>query len=463
MVTMFGRVKHVHLVGVGGVGMGGIAEILLNLGFDVSGSDLRTNDITERLERLGGRIQRGHDAANIEGAEVVVTSTAISPDNPEVAAARKQLIPVIPRVEMLAELMRMKYSVAVGGTHGKTTATSLIASVLSTGGLDPTVVVGGTVKTLGTGARLGTSEYIVAEADESDGSFLRLSPTIAVVTTVDEEHLDYYSGLDEIKAAFTQFANSVPFFGCAVVCLDQHSVQSIIPDIHRRVVTYGLTTQADVQGHDVEPAGELTGLTVVANGEELGRMEIRMPGLHNVYNALSAVAVGLELGVAFEDIAEGLRSFEGIARRFEIKGEVNDVLVLDDYGHHPAEVATTLAAASTRWDRRTVVLFQPHRYSRTQKLADEFGHAFFDAEVLVVTDIYAASEEPIPGVTGELISDAARRFGHRNSTYVEGRSELLEHALSIIEPGDVVITLGAGDIYRLGEELLERLKERGTN
>jgi len=297
MVTMFGRVKHVHLVGVGGVGMGGIAEILLNLGFDVSGSDLRTNDITERLERLGGRIYRGHDAANIEGAEVVVTSTAIPAGNPEVAAARKGLIPVIPRVEMLAELMRMKYSVAVGGTHGKTTATSLIASVLSTGGLDPTVVVGGTVKTMGTGARLGTSEYIVAEADESDGSFLRLSPTIAVITTVDEEHLDHYSGLDEIKMAFTQFANSVPFFGCSVLCLDEHNIQSIVPDIHRRVVTYGLTTQADVQGHDVEPAGELTGVTVAHRGQNLGRMEIRMPGLHNVYNSLSAVAVGLGLKV----------------------------------------------------------------------------------------------------------------------------------------------------------------------
>ncbi len=462
MVTMFGRVKHVHLVGIGGVGMGGIAEILLNLGFDVSGSDLRNNDITERLERFGGRIYRGHDAANIEGAEVVVTSTAIPAGNPEVTAARKNLIPVIPRVEMLAELMRMKYSVAVGGTHGKTTATSLIASVLSTGGLDPTVVVGGTVKTMGTGARLGTSEYIVAEADESDGSFLRLSPTIAVITTVDEEHLDYYSGLDEIKKAFTQFANSVPFFGCSVLCLDEHNIQSIIPDIHRRVVTYGLTTQADVQGHDVEPAGELTGVTVTHRGQNLGRMEIRMPGLHNVYNSLSAVAVGLELGVAFEDIAEGLRRFEGISRRFEVKGEVNDVLVLDDYGHHPAEVAKTLAAASSRWDRRLVVLFQPHRYTRTQKLSDQFGHAFFDAEVLVVTGIYAASEEPIEGVSGALIADAACRFGHRNAQYIEDREELLEHVLSMVEPGDVVVTLGAGDIYRLGEQVLERLKERGT-
>ncbi len=463
MVTMFGRVNRVHLVGIGGVGMGGIAEILLNLGFDVSGSDLRRNAITQRLEQLGGRIHQGHDASNVAGAEVVVTSTAIPVTNPEVLAAREAQIPVIPRAEMLAELMRMKYSVAVGGTHGKTTATSLIASVLSEGGLDPTVVVGGTVKTMGTGARLGASEYIVAEADESDGSFLRLSPTIAVITTVDEEHLDYYTGLDQIKAAFTQFANSVPFFGCSVLCLDQHNIQAIIPDIHRRVLTYGLTSQADVQGHDIEPAGELTGVTVVAGGRELGRMQLRMPGLHNVYNSLSAVAVGLELGVAFDDIERGLRKFEGISRRFEIKGEADHVLVLDDYGHHPTEVATTLAAASSRWGRRLVVLFQPHRYTRTQKLADEFGHAFFDAEVLIVTGVYAASEPPIEGVTGGLIADAAMRFGHRNASYIEDQDALLEHVLDTVRPGDVVVTLGAGDIYKLGERLLERLREREAN
>ncbi|MCD4690403.1 UDP-N-acetylmuramate--L-alanine ligase, partial [bacterium] len=353
--------------------------------------------------------------------------------------------------------------VAVGGTHGKTTTTSLIAEVLSSGGLDPTVVVGGTVKTLGTGARLGTSEYIVAEADESDGSFLKLSPTIAVVTTVDEEHLDYYSGIDEIKAAFTRFANSVPFYGCTVLCLDQHHVQSIIPDIHRRVVSYGLTSQADVRGHDVESSGALTSVTVEARGEELGRMDITMPGLHNVYNSLGAVAVGLELGVGFDGIASALRDFEGIARRFEIKGEVNDVLVLDDYGHHPAEVATTLAAAATRWNRRIVALFQPHRYTRTQKMAGEFGHAFYDAEVLVVTGIYAASEEPIEGVSGQLIADAARKLGHRNATYIEKMDDLLEHALDIIKPGDVVVTLGAGDISKLGGRILEALKERGRD
>ncbi len=457
---MFGRVKRVHLVGIGGVGMGGIAEILLTLGFDVSGSDLHRGEITDRLERLGGRISYGHDAANIEGAEVVVTSTAIPPDNPEVAAARAVMIPVIPRVEMLAELMRMKYSVAVGGTHGKTTVTSLIATVLTAGGLDPTVVVGGTVRAMGTGARLGASEYIVAEADESDGSFLKLSPTMAVVTTIDEEHLDFYKGIDEIKEAFILFANSVPFYGCSVVCLDQHNIQSIISDVHRRVVSYGLTGQSDVQGHDIESSENLTAVTVVARGEELGRLEISMPGLHNIYNSLAAVTVGLELGVEFGNIARSLKEFEGIARRFEIKGEVNNVLVLDDYGHHPAEIGTTLAAAAARWNRRLVVLFQPHRYTRTQKLADQFGRSFYDADVLVVTGIYAASETPIEGVSGANIVEAAMRYGHRDATYIEDMDELFTHVVEIIRPGDVVVTLGAGDIYKVGDRILSAIGKR---
>ncbi len=460
MVTMFGRVKCVHLVGIGGVGMGGIAEILLTLGFSVSGSDLHRGEITDRLTRLGGRIHYGHDAANIEGADVVVTSTAISPSNPEVVAARAAMIPVIPRVEMLAELMRMKYSVAVGGTHGKTTVTSLIATVLTAGGLDPTVVVGGTVKTMGTGARLGSSEYIVAEADESDGSFLKLSPTMAVITTIDEEHLDFYKGIDEIKEAFILFANSVPFYGCSVVCLDQHSIQSIISDIHRRVVSYGLTGQVDVQGYDIESSGELTAFSVVVRGEEMGRIEIHMPGLHNIYNSLAAVAVGLELGVEFGDIAQSLKEFEGIARRFEIKGEVNNVLVLDDYGHHPAEVGTTLAAAAACWNRRLVVLFQPHRYTRTQKLADQFGRSFYDADVLMVTGIYAASETPIEGVSGANIVEAAIRYGHRDASYIEDMDELLERAVEIIRPGDVVVTLGAGDIYKVAERILSAIGKR---
>jgi len=459
-VTMFGRVKKVHFVGIGGAGMSGIAEVLLNLGYVVSGSDLRETEVTDRLAGLGGAIHYGHEASHVEGADVVVISSAVGPDNPEVVAARERLIPVIPRVEMLAELMRMKYSVAVGGTHGKTTTTSLIAAVLSAGELDPTIVVGGKIKTMGTGARLGTSEYMVAEADESDGSFLKLTPTIAVVTTVDEEHLDYYSGIDEIKEAFTHFANSVPFYGCAVVCLDQKNIQSIIGSIGRRVTTYGLASQADVQAHDVEAGGETTRFVVEVGGEILGQIEIGTPGLHNVYNSLAAVAVGLELGVPFAEIARALAEFEGIARRFEIKGEASDVLVLDDYGHHPAEVKTTLSAAASRWNRRLVVLFQPHRYTRTQKLAEEFGRSFYDAAVLLVAAVYPAGEPPIEGVTGSLIADAARSFGHRHVEYVESADDLYGRAMEIVEPGDVVVTLGAGDIYRVGERILASLRER---
>lgn len=456
-MTMFGRVKHVHLVGIGGAGMSGIAEVLANLGFVVSGSDIKRSDATRRLEELGATVRFEHAAANVEGADVVVYSSAVSKDNPEVSAALRHMIPVIPRVEMLAELMRMKFSVAVGGTHGKTTTTSLISSVLSEGGLDPTVVVGGKLKTMGSGARLGASEYVVAEADESDGSILKLSPTIAVITTVDEEHLDFYSGLDEIKDAFTHFANSVPFYGCSIVCLDQQNIQSIIADIERRVISYGLTTQADVRASDVQASRDVTTFAVEAEGGELGTIEITMPGLHNVYNSLAAVAAGIELGVAFEDIASALREFEGIARRFEIKGEAKDVLVLDDYGHHPAEVKTTLSAAKARWDRRLVVLFQPHRYTRTQKLAEQFGRSFYDADVLLVTSIYAASEEPIAGVSGATIVDAARRSGHRSCEYADGLDALYERAMEIIEPGDVVMTLGAGDVYNVGERILEEL------
>ncbi len=456
-MTMFGRVKHVHLVGIGGAGMSGIAEVLLNLGFAVSGSDLKRSETTERLEQLGGVIYHEHAASNVGDVDVVVFSSAVTRDNPEVTAACERMIPVIPRVEMLAELMRMKYSVAIGGTHGKTTTTSLISAVLSAGGLDPTVVVGGKLKTLGTGAHLGRSEYMVAEADESDGSFLKLSPTIAVVTTVDEEHLDYYSGLDEIKQAFTHFANSVPFYGCSVVCLDQENIQAIIGDIERRVLTYGLASQADVHAYEIDVSGETTRFSIEAGGRSLGQIEIAMPGLHNVCNSLAAVAVGLELGVTFEDIARALREFEGIARRFEIKGEASDVLILDDYGHHPTEIRTTLAAAAARWNRRLVVLFQPHRYTRTQKLLEEFGRSFYDSSVLFVTHIYAASEQPIEGVSGANIVEAARRHGHRSAEYIDDMDELYECAMNIVRPGDVVMTLGAGDIYKVGDRILSAL------
>ncbi|MBD3349262.1 MAG: UDP-N-acetylmuramate--L-alanine ligase [Candidatus Eisenbacteria bacterium] len=460
---MFGRVKHVHLVGIGGAGMSGIAEVLANLGFVVSGSDLKRSDTTERLEKLGAVVRYEHASENVEGADVVVYSSAVSADNPEVSAANEQMIPVIPRVEMLAELMRMKFSVAVGGTHGKTTTTSLISAVLSAGGLDPTVVVGGKLKTVGSGARLGASEYMVAEADESDGSFLKLSPTISVVTTIDEEHLDFYQGLEEIKDAFTNFANSVPFYGCSIVCLDQKNVQAILPDVKRRVISYGLDARADVRASAVQATCDTTRFTIEVEGRELGVIEIAMPGLHNIYNSLAAVAAGLELGVSFDDMARALSDFEGISRRFETKGEVNDVLVLDDYGHHPAEVKTTLAAAASRWNRRLVVLFQPHRYTRTQKLADEFGRSFHDADVLLVADVYPASEEPIKGVTGNTIVEAARRHGHGNCEFAGDLDALCERALEIVEPGDVVVTLGAGDIYKVGDRLLERIGRKSAS
>ncbi len=455
---MFKRIRRIHFVGIGGVGMSGIAEVLHNMGYEVSGSDAKASEVTGRLEALGIRVFIGHRAEQVAGADVVVRSSAVGTDNPEVLEAKQRLTPVIPRAEMLAELMRLKYGVAVAGTHGKTTTTSMVASVLARGGLDPTMVIGGRLKSLGSNARLGRGDFLVAEADESDGSFLRLSPTIAVVTTVDEEHLDYYRDLEHIKETFLQFINKVPFYGSAVLCLDQENIQALLPRVEKRFVTYGLKGQADLMARDITLKAMRSEFTVLRHHEPLGSLRLQVPGLHNVYNALAAVAVGLDLELAFPVIREGLEEFTGVDRRFQIKGTVRDILVVDDYGHHPAEIQATLAAAKAGFDRRVVVLFQPHRYTRTQKLLREFFTAFYQADVLLVTEIYAAGEAVIPGVSGRQIAEGVARHGHRDVTFVPDKGELAGAVLNRLVPGDLVLTLGAGDIARVGEEILERLQ-----
>ena len=437
--------------------MSGIAEVLLNLGYEVSGSDIRETEITRRLEQLGARLSYQHQAKNIEGSEVVVVSSAIKEGNPEIHAAAEKLIPVIPRAEMLAELMRMKYGVAVAGTHGKTTTTSLIATVLAHGGLDPTVVTGGKLNSIGSSAKLGQGDFLVAEADESDGSFLKLLPTIAVVTNIDPEHLDYYQGIEQIKETFLQFIDRIPFFGLAVLCLDQENVQSLIPQLRKRFTTYGLSSQADFQAKDMSFDGPHTSFELVHRDERIGRLTVHMPGIHNVYNVLATVATAFELDVDFKTIQEALSEFSGIQRRFQRKAEIEDILVFDDYGHHPTEIKATLRAAKRGWRRRVVALFQPHRYTRTKALFDEFLTAFYEADVLVITDIYPAGEEEIEGVHARNLFEGIREHGHRDVLYISDKHKILQHLLGIIIPGDLVITLGAGDIYRVGEDLIEEL------
>ena len=453
------KTKHIHFVGIGGIGMSGIAEVLLNLGYRVSGSDLRESDITRRLSKMGGGIFRGHKAEWIEGADVVVTSTAVSRDNPEVTFAHEQHIPVIPRAEMLAELMRLKkFGIAIAGSHGKTSTTSMVGWVLAQAGLDPTVIIGGRVNAFGTNAKLGEGEFLVAEADESDGSFLRLSPVIEVVTNIDLEHLDYYRDLDEIKETFLKFIGKIPFYGAAIVCIDDPNVAEILQHIDKRIITYGLTAQAEVHAKGIESAGFKSSFDVYREDELLGRMTISQPGMHSVYNSLAAVCVGLELDISFQQIAEAMASFTGVHRRVEIKGEKQGVTVVDDYGHHPTEVRATLAAMRSAWpERRLVVLFQPHRYSRTQGLFKEFCTAFHEAEVLVMTDIYAASEEPIEGITGETLLEGTRQHGQRQTHFVPKVEDLPAEVIPLLKKGDVLLTLGAGNILQAGEVILEEL------
>lgn len=456
---MYGKIEKIHFVGIGGIGMSGIAEVLLNLGYKVSGSDIRQSDTTERLAALGGEIYIGHARENIVNIDVVVTSTAVQGDNPEVVEARERMIPVIPRAEMLAELMRMKYGIAIAGTHGKTTTTSMVATILTEGGIDPTIVIGGKLNTLGTNAKLGQGKFLVAEADESDGSFLKLSPTIAVVTNIDADHLDFYSGIEEIKDTFVDFINKVPFYGLAVLCLDDRNVAEIIPRVKKRFVTYGLSSQADIRATHIRLAGDCTSFVAHYKGYRMGEVSFRMPGAHNVLNALACIAVAMELDVPFAQIQQGFARFGGVGRRFQVKGEVNGIMVVDDYGHHPAEIRATLAAGKNGWpERRLVVAFQPHRYTRTKELFDEFVTAFYDADVLVVTDIYAASEQPIEGVTAEALANAIRKHGQKDVTYIADREAIPDHLAGIVRPGDIVLTLGAGNIWQTGETLLKKLE-----
>lgn len=456
---MFKKIQHIHFIGIGGAGMSGIAEVLLNLNYKVSGSDLKRSEVTERLESLGAKIFIGHDEANVENPQVVVYSTAVNLSNPEILAAKKKQIPVIRRAEMLAELMRMKYGIAVAGTHGKTTTTSMVAAVLVKGGLDPTVVIGGRVNSFGSNAMLGKGDFLVAEADESDGSFLRLSPTIAVVTTLDCEHMDFYKDLEHIKETFLAFINKIPFYGVAVLCLDQEHIQSMIPRIEKRFITYGLESQADFIARDVKFYEGMSEFEILNSSKSLGKMKLRVPGLHNIYNSLAATAVGLDLDIDFSVIREALEGFSGVQRRFQIKGEVNNIIVVDDYGHHPTEIKATLSAAKSGWNRRTIVVFQPHRYTRTYYLLKEFSTCFYQADILIITDIYPAGEKPIEGIKALDIVEGVKKHGHKNVIYVHDKSEIPAHVMKIKKHGDMVITLGAGDIGTLSEKILDAIRE----
>ncbi len=459
---MYRKAYQIHFVGIGGIGMSGIAELLLNLGYQVSGSDLHTTGITRRLAALGGCIHQGHAAAHVENADVVVVSSAIHSDNPEVAAALDAAIPVIPRAEMLAELMRLKYSVAIAGAHGKTSTTSLVAGVLAEGGLDPTVVIGGKLKSLGRNAVLGQGDFIVAEADESDGSFLKYSPAIAVVTNIDCEHLDFYRDLEHIKDTFMSFLDGIPFYGLAILCLDNEAVQDLLPRIKKRYVTYGLSSQADCRARNITFNGLQSSFDVTYGGEDLGRIRLNLAGIHNVTNALASIVVGRELNIDFSIIKASLETAQGVQRRLEIKGEAAGITVVDDYGHHPTEIKTTLQAAREAWPgRRLVVAFQPHRYSRTQALHDDFTRAFYQCDTLLVMPIYAASEKPMPGVAAESLCESIRSHGHKDVTFVAGQAEAIEALVQMLSPGDVLLTLGAGDVYQVGEALAARLTSTG--
>lgn len=454
MTIPFGNFQRIHLIGIGGSGMSGIAEVLLALGYAVSGSDVKTSPTTERLRNLGAKIYEGHEPQHVRGAQVVVMSSAVRPDNPEIAEARKLKIPVIPRAEMLAELMRLKYGIAVAGAHGKTTTTSLIASVLAAAGFDPTFVVGGRVNAAGTNARVGQGDYMVVEADESDRSFLLLAPVVAVVTTIDREHLDQYHSLEEIQSVFLEFVNRVPFYGAVVLCLDEPNVQGILPGVKRPVITYGVSAQADLVISEIELAGLESSFRLTFHGDDLGKFRLPSPpGIHNVRNAAAAAAVALNLGIPADLIREGLAKFGGVGRRFEVKGVFAGVTLIDDYGHHPAEIRATLEAARGCNYKRLLVLFQPHRYSRTKHLWDDFCRAFNLADVLVVSEIYAAGEPPIEGVSGQKLAEAISAAGHKNVIFTSMLQKGVEALLREAQPGDAILAIGAGTVNRSLDEL----------
>ena len=453
MMVSFHNFQRIHLVGIGGMGMSGIAEVLLTLGYAVSGSDLKASPITQRLSNLGAKVYEGHRAEHVHGAHVVVVSSAVRRDNVEITEAHRLKIPVIPRAEMLAELMRLKYGIAVAGAHGKTTTTSLVASVLGAAGLDPTFVIGGTVKHAGSTARLGRGEYMVVEADESDRTFLLLAPVVAVVTTIDREHLDQYHTLEEIQDVFTQFANRVPFYGSVILCLDEPNVQAILPGVKRPVITYGTSSQADLVISDIELRGLESEFRLKFRGDDLGSFHLPAPpGIHNVRNAAAAAAVALYLNIPADLVRAGLEKFTGVGRRFDVRGVVNGTTLIDDYGHHPAEIRATLEAARGCRYERLLVLFQPHRYTRSQHLWDDFCLAFNQADVLVMTDIYAANEAPIPGISGDALADAIRAAGHKQVIFRSSMQEGIEYLLHEARPGDAILTIGAGNVGRaLGE------------
>lgn len=457
---MFFRPQHVHFTGIGGIGMSGIAEVLLNLGYEISGSDLKLGPSTERLVRLGATVYEGHDASNVAGAKALVVTSAAAAGNPEIIEARRMGIPVIPRGEMLAELMRLKFGVAIAGSHGKTTTTSMSATILAEAGLDPTVVVGGRVSTMGgSNARVGHSDFLVCESDESDGSFLKLSPILAVVTNIDREHLDHYASIEQIRAAFRDFVNKVPFYGAAILCLDDENVQRILPEVTRRTITYGTSSQVDLAVVDPACGAAESTFRLRLRGDDLGQFRLRVPGFHNVLNATAAVAVALELDVAPERIREALATYSGVDRRFQVRGQASGVTVIDDYGHHPTEIRATLAAARLQESGRILAIFQPHRYSRTQALAEEFARSFHHADAVYVMDIYAASEKPVEGVTSEALVAKMRSYGHRSAHYAGSMDNAIAMALAEARPGDRVITLGAGNVWQAGDRILERLKE----
>ncbi len=456
---MFFRPQHLHFTGIGGIGMSGIAEVLLNLGYQISGSDLKLSATTERLAGMGARVFEGHAAGNIAGARALVVSSAVDEQNPEVQEARRMQIPVIPRGELLAELMRLKYGIAIAGSHGKTTTTSMTATILNYAGLDPTVVVGGKVGTMGgSNARVGKSDFLVVESDESDGSFLKLAPIVAVVTNIDREHLDHYANLEAIQAAFLEFVNKVPFYGAVIVCLDDANVQSILPSIRRRTITYGTTAQADMVATEISSSPFASDFRLRFRGADLGAFHLRIPGRHNVLNAMAAVAIALEQEVKPAVIREALATFSGVDRRFQVRGTERGIAVVDDYGHHPTEIKATLDGARQCGFARIHVLFQPHRYTRTFHLMDEFARAFNQADTVFVMDIYAASEKPIEGVTAEALVERIRQFGHRGVEYVGTMDRGVEALLKVARAGDVVLTLGAGSITQAAEKLLEKLR-----
>jgi len=456
---MFRKVNKVHFVGIGGIGMSGIAELLLNLGFDVSGSDINGSDIIEKLIRLGADIHMGHSAVNLTNADVLVYSSAVQNDNPEIITAHEKNIPVIRRAEMLGELIAVKgTSIGVGGTHGKTTTSSMIGTVLTEGNLDPTLVVGGLVRTIDSNAKLGAGDIIVVEADEFDRSFLALRPTIGVITNIELEHTDCYEDIDDLQGAFLQFANSAPFYGALIACVDSPALREILPEIKRPIISYGINEKADIGAGNICYKESQTVYTLHAHGQENGTITLNVPGEHNVLNSLAAIALGMELGLTFDTIAKGLSAYKGVRRRFDIKGTSNDIMVVDDYAHHPTEVAATLSAAKNGWKRRIVSVFQPHLFTRTRDFYKEFASAFQNSDVLLVTDIYPAREEPIKGINGALVSNAAIEAGHKHVHYVHNLEGLSSQLDDIVRPGDMVITIGAGTIWRYSEKYFEHLK-----